>query len=44
MNAEAFSRQPIDEAALEAWLAEVFDVPTDMPRLCSIRRPSRCAA
>jgi hypothetical protein len=33
MSADAFSRQPIDEAALEAWLAEVFEVPADLPRL-----------
>jgi hypothetical protein len=33
MNANAFSRQPIDEAALEAWLAEVFEVPADPPKL-----------
>jgi hypothetical protein len=32
MNASAFSRQPIDEAALEAWLAEVFEVPADPPK------------
>jgi hypothetical protein len=26
-------RIPIDEAELEAWLAETLDLPTDMPRL-----------
>jgi hypothetical protein len=38
MSADAFSRQPIDPAALhtaalEAWLAEVFEVPADLPKL-----------
>lgn len=33
MSADAFSRQPIDEAALEAWLAEAFEVPADVPKL-----------
>ena len=33
MSADVFSRQPIDEAALEAWLAEVFEVPADLPKL-----------
>ncbi len=27
------SRIPIDEAELEAWLAEALNLPTDMPRL-----------
>ena len=44
MSADAFSRQPVNEApgtaalstaALEAWLAEVFEVPADLPKLSS---------
>jgi hypothetical protein len=38
MSADAFSRQPtsqsaLNTAALEAWLAEVFEVPADLPKL-----------
>jgi hypothetical protein len=38
MSADAFSSQPIDgaapsPAALEAWLAEVFEMPADVPPL-----------
>ena len=43
MSADAFSRQPIDEAALEAWLAEVFEVPADLPKL-SGKSPSTMRA
>jgi hypothetical protein len=33
MDAERSSRLPINEAELEAWLAETLSLPTDMPRL-----------
>ncbi len=33
MDAERSRQLPIDEAELEAWLAETLDLPTDMPRL-----------
>ena len=38
MSADGVSRQPLSEsalstAALEAWLAEVFEVPADLPKL-----------
>lgn len=32
-DAERSRRIPIDEAELEAWLAETLNLPTDMPRL-----------
>ena len=32
-DAERSRRLPIDEAELEAWLAETLNLPTDMPRL-----------
>lgn len=32
-NAERSRRLPIDEAELEAWLAEALNLPADMPRL-----------
>lgn len=32
-NTERSRRIPIDEAELEAWLAETLDLPTELPRL-----------
>ena len=32
-DAERSRRLPIDEAEMEAWLAETLNLPTDMPRL-----------
>ena len=32
-DAERSRRIPIDEAEMEAWLAETLNLPTDMPRL-----------
>lgn len=33
MSGDEFTHSSIDDAALEAWLAEVFEAPADLPKL-----------